>query len=61
MNKNEYKDFTNNELILEQKRLEDKYENLKKIIKEKYEEMEKLDKEYIKIEKEINLRKNIIF
>ena len=57
----DYKEYTNNELILEQKRLEDKYENIKKIIKEKYEELERLDKEYNKIKKEINMRKNIIF
>ena len=57
----DYKEYTNNELILEQKRLEDKYENINKIIKEKYEELERLDKEYNKIKKEINMRKNIIF
>lgn len=56
-----YKEMSNNELKLEQKRLSDKYEVIKNDIIKLYRELEKLDKEYIKIENEIKLRKSIIF
>ena len=55
-----YKDYSNSELKLEQKKLSDQFEMIKNDIKKKYEEMEKLDREYNKIEMEIKLRKNII-
>lgn len=55
-----YKEYSNTELRLEQKKLSDQFDVLKNEIKRKYEEMEKLDKEYNKIEMEIKLRKNIV-
>lgn len=60
MSKNIYKDLSNSELYLKQKQLTDEYEVIKLDIKKKYEELEKLDKEYIKINNEIKLRKNIV-
>lgn len=56
----DYKDYSNNNLLLEQKKLSDKFEIIKKEIKEKFEELDKLDREYLKIEREINMRKNIL-
>lgn len=56
----DYKHYSNNNLLLEQKRLSDKYEMIKKEIKAKLGELDKLDKEYLKIEREINMRKNIL-
>ena len=56
----DYKHYSNNNLLLEQKRLSDKYEMIKKEIKAKLRELDKLDKEYLKIEREINMRKNIL-
>ena len=56
----DYKQYSNSNLLLEQKRLSNKYEMIKKEIKIKFEELDKLDKEYLKIEREINMRKNIL-
>ena len=56
----DYKQYSNNNLLLEQKKLSDKFEIIKKEIKEKFEELDKLDREYLKIEREINMRKNIL-
>ena len=61
MEKINYKEMSNSELKLEQKKLTDKYEVTKTKIIELYKELEELDKEYIKIEGEIKLRKSIVF
>ena len=61
MEKINYKEMSNSELKLEQKKLTDKYEVTKTKIIELYKELEELDKEYVKIEGEIKLRKSIVF
>ena len=61
MEKINYKEMSNSELKLEQKKLTDKYEVTKTKIIELYKDLEELDKEYVKIEGEIKLRKSIVF